>query len=194
MTAAAALWANGRLETWGAFPAVPDLAQRAEADGCRGLYQEMARRRELRTYPGRVLPVGAFLGDVAAALSGSRIVAAGADRYRRAEAEQALEAAGVRWPMVWRGQGASATADGSHDVRAGQRLILGGRLKTSPSRLMRAAIGNSTLRFDAAGNPALAKSSDKRRIDVLSAYVIAAGLMELHRGRERRSWRYRGAA
>lgn len=194
MTAAAALWLNGRLETWAAFPAVPDLRQRSEADGCKGLYEDAARRGELRTYPGRVTNVGAFLGDVGASLAGSRVLAAGADRYRRAEAEQALEVAGVRWPIVWRGQGASATADGSHDVRAGQRLVLAGSLKTVASRLMRAAIGNAALRYDAAGNPALMKDKDNHRIDLLSAYVIAAGLVELRGGRARRSWRYRGAA
>lgn len=195
MTAAAAYWLRtGRAEFWCAFPSVPDLAQRAEADGCRGLYQEMARRGELRTYPGRVLPVGAFLGDVAASLTGSKVVAAGADRFRRAEAEQALETAGVRWPMHWRGIGAGARADGSHDIRAMQRFILGGQIKTRPSRAMRAAIGNATLRFDGAGNPAIAKDSEKHRIDLLSAAVIAAGLAELHGREPKRSWRYRGSA
>ena len=41
MTAACALFGNGRLEVWAAFPDNPDLKARAESDGCRGLYQEM---------------------------------------------------------------------------------------------------------------------------------------------------------
>ena len=43
----------------------------------------MKERGELATYPGRVTPAGEFLKDCAARLQGSRIVAAGADRYRR---------------------------------------------------------------------------------------------------------------
>ena len=195
MTAAAALWPDtGRLETWAAFPAFPPLSERAEADGCRGQYEEMQRRGELRTYPGRVTNVSAFLGDVAVALAGERVIRAGADRYRRAEAIQALERARVKWPITWRGTGAHATADGSHDVRAAQRLILGGKLKTRESLVMRKAIADSSIRYDPAGNPALEKAREKGRIDLLSALVIAAGLSEIHGERPRRSWIYRGAA
>ena len=181
MTAAAALWPlTGRLELWAAFPDDPDLRARGEADGVGALYLDMARRGELRTYPGRVTPVGAFLGDVAAELAGADVTVAGADRYRRAEAEQALAEAGCRWPMVWRGQGASATADGSHDVRSCQRRIMqGGALAMEENLLMRSAVRSSELRFDAAGNPALCKSSSRSRIDGLSAVVIACGLAAL---------------
>ena len=88
MTAAAALWPDtGRLEVWAAFPDTPGLAERSESDGCRGQYEEMQRRGELRVYPGRVLLVSAFLGDVAVALAGERVIAAGADRYRRARSD-----------------------------------------------------------------------------------------------------------
>lgn len=195
MTAAAALWPDtGRLETWAAFPDTPGLAERGEADGCGRAYLEMERRGELRTYPGRVTPVSAFLGDVAVALAGETIIAAGADRYRRAEAIQALEKARVTWPITWRGTGAHATADGSHDVRAAQRLILGGQVKTRESLVMRSAIANSSIRYDGAGNPALEKARQRGRIDALSAMVIAAGLAEIHTGRPRRKWNYRGMA
>ena len=30
----------------------------------------------------------------------------------------ALDTAGVRWPLEFRGQGAASVADGSHDIRA----------------------------------------------------------------------------
>ena len=73
----------------------------------------MLERGELALYSGRVTPVGEFLKDCAARLAGEKIIAAGADRYRKAEARQALEQARVRWPMVWRGTGAHAKADGS---------------------------------------------------------------------------------
>ena len=114
MTAAAACWPDtGRVEVWTAFPDTPSLADRAEADGCRGLYEQMQERGELRIYPGRVTPVSTFLQDVAVALSGQRVRAVGADRYRKAETIQAFEQAKVRWPITWRGTGASKKADGS---------------------------------------------------------------------------------
>ena len=181
MTAAAALWpATGRMEAWGAFPDTPDLAERGRKDGVGAAYVRMSERGELRVYAGRVTPVAAFLGDVSAALEGERILAAGADRYRRAEALEALEAAGLTWPMVWRGQGAAATADGSHDVRAFQRRVLEGRIAASESLLMARAILDSAIRYDATGNPALDKGRAKGRIDALSAAVIACGLAELY--------------
>ena len=51
-----------------AFPEIPDLVTRGRADGLGGLYVQMAERGELRLYPGRVVPVGAFFADVARAL------------------------------------------------------------------------------------------------------------------------------
>ena len=181
MTALAAFWpSSGRLEVWGAFPDNPDLETRGRADGVGGLYGQMERRGELRTYPGRITPVAEFLRDCAERLAGDRILAAGADRYRKAEAETALEDAGLDWEMLWRGQGASAGADGSHDVRSFQRLVLGGRLKVAESLLLRSAVASSELRYDNAGNPALSKGKARARIDALSAAVIAAGLGEMY--------------
>ena len=158
MTALAAFWpSTGRLEVWGAFPDNPSLAERGRADGVGGLYEQMAARGELRTYKGRITPVAEFLRDCAERLSSERILAAGADRYRRAECETALEDAGLDWQTEWRGQGASAGADGSHDIRAFQRLVLGGRLAVRESLLLRSAVASSELRYDGAGNPGLNK-------------------------------------
>lgn len=189
-TAAAALWQNGRLEVWAACPAMPPLDVRSAADGQGDLYCQMEARGELRTYPGRVTPVAVFLGDVLAALHGERVLAVGLDRYRKAEAIEALEAAHVRWPVIWRGTGASKTADGSHDVRAFQRAVLSQTFQTRESLILAHAIKESAIRYDSAGNPALDKANSKSRIDVLQAAVIAAGLGELHLKRKRkRSWR-----
>lgn len=191
MTAAVALWPETkRVEVWAAFPNTPNLKDRAESDGCRGLYQRMEQAGELKLYPGRVLDVSAFLGDVAVSLAGERIIMAGADRFRRAEAVQALEKAKVNWPMIWRGTGAHAKADGSHDVRATQRRILSRRLAVALSLVMRSAIANSMLRFDPAGNPALLKWKEKGRIDALSALVIACGLAEIWEGKPKRKRRH----
>ena len=184
MCSATAFWpSTGRMECWGAFPDEPPLADRAQADGVGDLYRRMHERGELALYSGRVTPAGEFLRDVAARLAGEDVVMAGADRFRKAEAQQALEDAASDWPVTWRGTGAHARADGSHDVRAFQRLVLSEKIRIAPSLLLESAIAESTVRRDAAGNPALAKAREKARIDALQAAVIAAGLGELHGGR-----------
>ena len=184
LTALATFWPDtGRLEAWAACGDTPPLLERSRADGLGDVYCRMEDRGELRTYSGRVTPAAEFLADCAERLRGVKVVAAGADRYRRAEVEDAFSDAGIRWPMHWRGQGASATADGSHDIRAFQRLILGQRLAVGESLLLRSAINESIIRRDASGNPALDKRRVNGRIDALSAAVIAAGLGEIENGR-----------
>lgn len=189
MTALVALWpGTGRLEAWGAFPAVPDLAIRAESDNTP--YLDMLERGELAIYGGRVTPVAVFLKNCAARLAGQRIMLAGADRYRRAEGLEALESAGLRWPIVWRGTGAHAHADGSHDVRAFQKRVLTKGLRTAESLLLASAVRESAVRRDPAGNPALDKHRERGRIDALSAAVIATGLAATMDAKQKRPrWR-----
>ena len=182
MTAAVALWDNGRLECWGAFPTKPDLKLRAAADGLP--YLRMQERGELEVYAGRVTPRGEFLRDVAHRLAGQRVLALGGDRYRKEDILETVETCKLGWPLVWRGQGKSATADGSHDVRAFEKLVLTGELRTTESLLMASAIASSSVVRDDLGNPALKRVGG--RIDALSAAVIAAGLLEKHRGRKPR--------
>ena len=185
MTALTALWpGTGRLESWAAFPDTPDLKARSAADNAP--YEQMRERGELFLYSGRVTPVGEFLQDCAARLAGERIIAAGADRYRKPEALQALSQANVRWPIVWRGTGAHAKADGSHDVRAFQRRVLQGRFRIVDNLLMASAIKESKIDRDPRGNPALDKHRQRGRIDALQAAVISAGLAELHGGKPKR--------
>ena len=193
MTAAVAVWRSGRVECWAAFPDTPSLVDRGRADGCGNLYEVAAGRGELWTYAGRVTDVSAFLSDVADALAGEDIAAVGADRFRQAEALDALAGAGLDWVATWRGQGASATADGSHDVRATQRAILSGSLRAGESLVLRKAIADSALRYDGNGNPGLDKGHSRGRIDCLSALVIACGLRELDANRPPpRKGRYHG--
>ena len=193
MTSLAAVWPRtGRAEVWGAYPDTPSLADRGEADGVGSLYLRMESRGELKLYQGRITPVAEFLKDCAARLAGERVLVAGADRFRRAEATQALESAKLRWPVQWRGQGASAKADGSHDVRATQRAVLSRQLRTTQSLLLESAIKESVIRRDGAGNPALDKARKCARIDALSAFVIAEGLAEIVAAQPRRSWRSAG--
>ena len=193
MSALVAIWpSTGRLEAWAALPDTPSLRDRGAADGVGSLYSQMEQREELKLYAGRLVPVGEFLKDCASRISGFRVIAAGADRYRRAEAEQALSEAGLNWPFFWRGTGASATADGSFDVRSFQKMIYERTIQSRESLLIRSAIEESVvIRKD--GNPKLDKSRKASRIDVAQAAVIACGLVALQGSAPRRTWRYAGA-
>ena len=182
MSGFVAVWPEtGRCEVYGAFADTPNLLDRGMGDGVGDLYARMHERGELVTYAGRVVPPGEFLKASAARLAGERVLVAGADRFRRAAVITALDAAGIRWPMVWRGQGASATADGSADVRAFQAWVLTGRFRPVPSLVMASAIRESAIYRDKLGNPALLKHRANGRIDALSAGVIAVGLADRHR-------------
>ena len=174
-TAAAAVWpATGRCEFWMAFGDVPALADRQRRDNAP--YVEMLRRGELRTYPGRVTPIAEFLGDVAADLRGVRIQRAAADSYKDSEIKDFLDRAGLRWPVEFRRVGAGK--DGGSDIRAFQRLVMGGRLRMKESLALVTAISKSTIRRDGNGNPGLDRATGRGRIDLLSAAVIAAGAAE----------------
>ena len=190
MSGFVAVWPDtGRMEVFGAFAATPNLLDRGMADGVGELYSRMHERGELVTYAGRIVPPGEFLQDCSSRLAGERVIVAGADRFRRAAVITALDAAGIRWPMVWRGQGASATADGSADVRAFQTWVLTGRLRPVESLVMASAIKESAVYRDRLGNPALHKARANGRIDALSAGVIAAGLADRHQLKSRgRTW------
>ena len=187
MSAAVAYWPKTfRLESWAAFPSMPSLAERGSADGVGNLYERAVELGELMTFPGRVTPAHDFLAVVLDALQGADVQSVGADRFRRAEAEGAYEVAKIPWRRVWRGTGASATADGSYDVRSFQSAIIEGRIKLLPSVLFPSAIGSCTLRRDVGGNPSIHKSKAIARIDLVSAGVISTGLAQLHGSRPSR--------
>ena len=176
MSALVAIWpTSGRIEAWGAFPGNPDLLDRGQADGVGDLYSRMEKQGELWTYSGRVVDVSQFLKDCAGRFA-SKVARSAADRYRRAETLDALDDASLRWPLEFRGTGASRVADGSFDVRAFQNLVLTKAIKHEGSLLLESAITEASVRKDPGGNPALSKSRNNGRIDALSAAVLAAGL------------------
>ena len=171
--------ANGAMLIRGAFGDDPPLSKRAKADRVGTRYDVMVRRGELRLYPGKITPVVPFIRDFFEEVSSyGRVVVIGCDRFRKAELEQALDDAGIpsHVGIVFRGQGAGATADGTRDVREFQKAIRAGRYQLAESPMLELAIANSVLRYDGAGNPALDKRHTNARIDALSAAVIAAGL------------------
>ena len=119
-TAACAYWpVTGALRSWLAFGDTPTLTARGKRDGAN--YPDMQRRGELRTYPGRTVPVKAFVADVRADLADAKVRGAYADAYRVGELRDALP-----WPLtvVRSGMG----PDGSAAVRAFQRVVLTGSL------------------------------------------------------------------
>ena len=178
MSAVFAYWpGTSRCEVWVAFPEVPDLATRGRADGIGGIYVQMHERGELRLYPGRVVPVGAFFAEVARALDGETVTAAAADSCRRAEAEQALADAGVVWPVTWRANAAGGTAghDGSHDVRAFQRAVIQREIRCVASLVMRQAIKETDVKRRGMGHPSLGRHRTRGRIDAVAAAILAVG-------------------
>ena len=187
LSAACCYWPETyRLESWAALPSVPSLAERGSHDGVGELYERALELGELVVYPGRITPAGEFVASIVDALQGCDVRALGADRFRKAEAEGAFSDGRVPWRRVWRGTGASSTADGSYDVRSFQAAILEQRIRLRRGVLFPSAIGACTVRRDAAGNPAIAKAKATSRIDLCSAAVIATGLAALHNSRPSR--------
>lgn len=189
MTAAAAFWPrSGRMEVTAALPGVPDLRERALADGVGGRYQRMVDAGELLVYPGvRVTPVRPFLEALLANLGPVEAVVA--DRYRQSEAMDVYAALGLRARPVWRGMG---WADASADVRAFQRAVIDRRLRPGRSLVLESAIAESALSVDPAGNAKLDKARARGRIDAAAAAVLACGEAERIAGRPLRAPRYRG--
>ncbi|MCA1777576.1 MAG: terminase large subunit [Loktanella sp.] len=172
MSAAALFWpVTGRLECIGAFPTTPGLSDRGAADGVSGRYIEMADRGELKTMGDTTVPVARFLADVVELLEGQAPAAVVGDRFRHAEFVEALRGAGLeRVPCVWRGMG---WRDGSEDVERFRRALFEGKVKTSPSLLLRSAFSDAITLVDPAGNHKLARARSTGRIDAAAATVIA---------------------
>lgn len=170
MTAAAFYWPTGRLEVLGTFPAVPSLADRGAADGVSGRYVEMADRGELNTMGERTVPVAAWLGEVMRHMEGETVAAIIADRFKQAELGEAIDRAGIKVPVIWRGTG---WRDGGEDVERFRRAAYDGKVKSRPSLLLRSAMADAVCIKDPANNLKLAKGRSTGRIDPVQAAVIA---------------------
>ena len=171
MSAAALHWPEtGRLEALGAFPSIPSLLDRGQADGVASRYCDMQDRGELVTLGDKVVPPTAFLHAVMRRLDGAALACLTCDRYRQAEFEDALTAAGVVAPVVWRGQG---FRDGAEDVERFRAAVFDGRVRVAPSLLLRSAFADAVTLSDPAGNCKLAKGRSKGRIDAAAAAILA---------------------
>jgi phage terminase large subunit-like protein len=171
MTAAAFYWPEtGRLEVLGTFPSKPSLLDRGQADGVGSRYVEMQDRGELSVLGDATVPVAAWLIEVAKQVEGENIAAIVADRYKQAELGEAIDKTGLRIPVIWRGQG---FRDGGEDCERFRRAAYDGRVKTSPSLLLRSAFADAVTLRDPANNLKLAKARSTGRIDAASATVLA---------------------
>ncbi len=171
MSAAAFYWPEtGRLEALGAFPSWPSLGDRGALDSVGGRYVEMQDRGELLTLGEKVVPARDFLQAIMRRLDGDALACLVADRYRQAEFEEAMAAAGVTAPVVWRGQG---FRDGAEDVERFRASIFDGKVAVAPSLLLRSAFADAVTLSDPAGNAKLAKGRSRGRIDAAAATVLA---------------------
>lgn len=171
MTAAAFYWPqSGRLECLGWFPSQPSLLDRGQSDGVGQRYVEMSSRGELSTLGAMTVPVAPWLTDVMRHVEGQPIAGLIMDRYKQAELGQAIDAAGIRAPLVWRGFG---FRDGNEDCDRFRRACFDGLVKAAPSLLLRSAFADAVCLRDPANNIKLAKARSLGRIDAASASVLA---------------------
>ena len=185
MSAAAAYFEDGRLESVAVFPAHPPLAERGLADGVGNLYVKMQDRGELLVAGHRVADIETLLGECLDRWGRPQAIVC--DRWREAELRQILDK--IRFPpasIVVRGQGFK---DGGEDVRAFRRAVLGSYVRPSESLLMTAAMSEARVTVDPAGNAKLAKNSEggrrqRARDDAAAAAIlaVAAGFREWHAG------------
>ena len=184
MSACTLYWpASGRMEVYGAFAKTPNLEDRGLVDGVGGLYRHMQTRRELKITPGRVTDIPVFLNWIKTKLENEKVARVAVDRYRKEEFIDAMERSSLKWPVEWRGQGHSHTADGSYDVRAFQTEVMSESIRIKRSLLMEAAIAGSSIMRDPSGNPKLDKARTRARIDALSSAVLACGLAVRYKSR-----------
>ncbi|MCB1371524.1 MAG: terminase [Rhodobacteraceae bacterium] len=171
MTAAAFYWPEtNRLEVLGTFPGQPSLLDRGQVDGVAGRYVEMQDRGELTVLGEKTVPVAPWLVEVMRHVAGQPVAAVTADRYKQAELGEGLARAGVRAPIVWRGQG---FRDGGEDCERFRRAAFDGQVKARPSLLLRSAFADAVCLRDPANNLKLAKARSTGRIDAAAATVLA---------------------
>ena len=130
----------------------------------------MRDRGELSTLGDKTVPVSLWLAELMAYVSGETVAAIVADRFKQAEIGEAMERAGNRAPVIWRGMG---FRDGGEDCERFRRACFDGRVKSAPSLLLRSAFADAVTLRDPANNLKLAKARSTGRIDAAAAAVLA---------------------
>jgi phage terminase large subunit-like protein len=181
MSAAVMYWPNTcRMEAFGAFPRNPSLEDRGRNDAVGRRYVEMWERGELVVMGDRVVPAAEFLQEIMARLDGWPVSSFVADRFRQAEFEEALAAAGIRVPVVWRGQG---FRDGGEDCERFRRAAFDGQVNVRPSLLLRSAMSEAVTVSDDVNNRKIAKARSNGRIDPAAAATLAVAEGQRQRNR-----------
>ncbi|MEO3415733.1 terminase TerL endonuclease subunit [Roseovarius sp. CAU 1744] len=171
MTAAAFYWPEtGRLEALGTFPGKPGLADRGANDGVGSRYIEMHERSELSTLGDQTVPIAPWLIEVMRQVEGEDVAALVTDRYKQSELGEAIDKAGIRAPVIWRGFGFK---NGGEDCERFRRAAYDGKVQTAPSLLLRSAFADAVCLRDPANNLKLAKARSTGRIDAAAATVLA---------------------
>ena len=174
-SAAAAYWPrSGRLEGFVVCGTVPPLSERALTDGVSGIYEAMAKARELVQMGGKIAPASELLAEAVRRYGRPQAIAA--DRWRDGELSDGVKSAGLRLPEpTWRGQG---WRDGAQDVRAFRSAVLQGQVAAPISIAMRAAFSEARTVVDGAANEKLAKAGEgqrrRRGRDDLAAAIVLA--------------------
>ena len=185
-TSAGLFWpATGRFEVRTACPDQPALAKRAKRDGAGAVYERAVERGDLWPLSGIVTPVAGFLERLAGDLAGCRVAAVGCDRFRHHELVRVLGDLGLPWRPVWRGSGIRAGEHMDGDVRAFQRGVATGAIRTPRNLMMAYSLSQAKVIRDGQGHVVHVQGIRQRaRIDPVSASVIAAGLGEAGKGRK----------
>lgn len=176
MSALAFYWPqSGRLEAYGAFPALPSLAERGRVDGVGTAYLDMQKRGEIKVYPGYKTNNVQFLVDRLSDVEDFKWIGFAADNYAKTDIMQVFHEAKYDMSLLdFRRVGAGP--HGKEDVEAFQSEILTGHLSVPYNMALEHAILRSRLRRDPNGNPAIQKANNKGRIDVLQASLLAVGM------------------
>ena len=125
MTGAALYFPNTfSLIMYGFFPQFPTIPEREKRDSCKGNYSRMLQQGQLFIKGERTVCVKGVLKFIYDRFSPQYLVA---DRYKRSELLDQLDACNLNPTVVWRGQG---YRDGGQDVRLFRRAALEGRVKT----------------------------------------------------------------
>ena len=171
MTAAAFYWPEtGRLECLGTFPSMPSLLDRGQVDAVGDRYVQMQDRGELTVLGSKTVPVAAWLTEVMTHVQGEQVLGLVMDRYKQSELGEALDRAGIRAPLIWRGNG---FRDGGEDCERFRRAAFDGKISAKPSLLLRSAFADAVCLTDPANNLKLTKARSNGRIDAAAASVVA---------------------
>ena len=174
MSAAAAYQPRtGALDGFAVLPSIPDVSQREIEDAVPGLYRRLISDGSLTLADGHVVPVESLLRAVFKAWGPPAIIVA--DRFRKGELLDGMQATGTSCSLVTRGMG---YRDGAEDVRRFREAVLRKKVHVRPSLLFRQALAEARVISDNKGNEKLAiKTQGGRRYrgrdDVAAAAVLA---------------------